>query len=109
MREAATMAVTAFVDRHFLAGEAHAFNDHPDRYRAFRVEIGLKVSLPEDGIRLVGSGKLGFSLNRDHLLRRFSRESDLDWVGVAPEIFDAATLELRQISRELAVAGADEK
>jgi len=109
MREAATMTAIEFVDTHFLNGEAYAFSDNPDRYRSFRNEIGLKLSILENRIRLVGSGKLGFSLNKDHLLQRFCRESDLDLVVIAAEIFDAATLELLQNSRELTLAGADEK
>jgi len=109
MRTAATMAATDFVERHFLRGEAYAFSEDPDRYRSFRIEIGAKLSMPEDRIKLVGSGKLGFSLNKDNLLRRFSRESDLDLVVIAADIFDAATLELRRNSRELALAGAEEK
>lgn len=109
MRAAATITPSDFVDRNFLYGEAYAFDEDPVRHRAFRAEVGYKLSVPEDQVCLIGSGKLGFSLNKDHLLRLFSPESDLDLVVAAQDLFDSTHLELVRRSRELALASQDER
>src|ERR1041384_1493203 len=109
MRVAAKGSAPDFIRDHVMTGEPYVYRGDAPRYNAFREEIAGKLSVHETAIRLVGSAKLGFSLSQDHLLRPFSRESDLDIVVVEPELFDAAMLELRERSKDIRMAGQDER
>jgi hypothetical protein len=109
MHAAANLTPDDFVKTNLLAGEAYVFNWTSERYGTFRREMAAKLQIHEDQVRLIGSAKLGFSLNRDHLLQRFRRESDLDLVVVDSDLFDGSVLELRQRARELGMASQDER
>ena len=109
MHAAATSTPVSFVDNNLLAGEAYVFGWNPEPYAAFRREMANKLAIGEDQVKLVGSAKLGFSLNNEHLLRRFRCGSDLDLVVVVSELFDSTALELRARARELELAGEDER
>ena len=74
MKLAATMPAEAFVDSHVLAGHVEICT--PEEYLALRAEVAHKLVVPDEDIRLIGSAKLGFSLNQDHLLKLFGGRSD---------------------------------
>ncbi|SCG55644.1 hypothetical protein [Micromonospora halophytica] len=48
-------------------------------------------------VQLVGSARLGYSLNPKKNFRRFHESSDLDVAIISPELFDQAWGELREI------------
>lgn len=109
MRRAATQQPEGFVTGHVLGGEPFALRGASDRYLLLRGEIASKLNVEPADVCLIGSAKLGFSLNREHLLRPFCRDSDLDIVVVSPTTFDAASLELASRAEEILLAGHDEK
>lgn len=109
IQAAATLPPEQFVNDHLLDDHAFVFGWRPDPYAAFRQSMEVLLGVGDGQLRLIGSAKLGFSLNPDHLLRRFRRDSDLDLVVVSSNMFDATLLELRQHARELGFAGDDER
>ena len=109
MRLAATLNPSDFIETRVLSGPAYAFNDNPESYSELIGEIAAKLEVQADQLTLIGSAKIGFSLNKDHLLKLFDRRSDLDLVVVAPVLFDTASLEVRLRQKELELAGAEER
>jgi hypothetical protein len=107
MRQAATSEPLQFVEEHVLSGSPFACSI--DEYLSLTTELATKLNVAQPDVRLVGSAKLGFSLNPDHLLRPFGRDSDLDFVVVASELFDQASLELVAQTGEISLAGEMEK
>src|SRR6266516_2848570 len=106
---ATTMVPADFVAAHLLGGECHVFAWDATRYAAFRQEMGAKLGLAQNRITLVGSAKVGFSMNPEALLRDFGSNSDLDVVVVAPDVFDAAALELAEEKNLIRRAGEEER
>src|SRR5438046_735833 len=107
MKLAAEMPANKFVKGHVLSGQA-AVCTEPE-YAALKAEIADKLMVPTDSLRLIGSAKLGFSLNSDHLLKVFGGHSDLDFVVVNSTLFDSASLEMAARSEEISLAGEDER
>jgi hypothetical protein len=94
MRLAATAVPRKFVDEQLFFVPPYAFRGNSAEYPEFRRELADKLAVTLEEIELVGSGRLGFSLNPEHLLKRFDRKSDLDVVIVSSSIFDEAWCEL---------------
>lgn len=109
MRAAVTMPPHQFVSEHMLGPRAFVFGWREEPHAAFCRSMEQALEVGNGDIKLIGSGKLGFSLNPDHLLRRFRRDSDLDLVVVSSERFDAGLLELRELAPELRLASEDER
>lgn len=109
IQAAATLPPEQFVNNHLLDDHAFVFGWAPEPYAAFRQSMEGVLGVGAGQLILIGSAKLGFSLNPDHLLRRFRSDSDLDLVVVSSDMFDEAVLELRQRALELAFAGDDER
>jgi hypothetical protein len=103
------MVPADFVDQVLFAAPPFAFRGSPAEYDSFRTELASRLSLSADDLLLVGSGRLGFSLNSDHLARRFSPESDLDIVIISSEIFDRTWAELLEKTTDILLAGDDER
>ena len=82
IRDAASLAAREFIDRHLFGGSPWAFRASPPEYDEFRAELAHRLAVDAGGIALVGSGRLGFSLNPHHLLSSFGSASDLDVVVV---------------------------
>src|SRR5437867_2255497 len=100
MRAAAEMPALQFIDQYVLGPRAFVFAWLEEPYLEFRRSMEGLLATGGGDIKLIGSAKLGFSLNPDHLLRPFRGDSDLDLVVVSSQLFDAALLELRQRSPE---------
>jgi hypothetical protein len=92
-----------------LAGEAFVFDWAPAPYAEFREMMGMRLGVSAANVGLIGSAKLGISLNEGRLFRKFRRESDLDLVVVHPSLFDEAALELRAMEGSLRAADSDER
>lgn len=64
------------------------FEPMPDAWREFRNEVGQQIGVAPADMRVVGSGRLGFSLKPGRNLRAFTPTSDVDLVIVSPDVFD---------------------
>jgi hypothetical protein len=106
---AADLAPEQFVNEHLFTDRAFIFDWDGPRFVEFRTSMEQLLEVEPGQVGLIGSAKLGYSLNPEHLLRRFRPESDIDLVVVAPDLFDECVLELRQRSSEIQLAGVDER
>jgi hypothetical protein len=66
----------------------YVFETHPPSWDGFRATISGALGVHIADIRVVGSGRLGFSLKPGHNLRRFRDTSDVDVAVVNPDLFD---------------------
>jgi hypothetical protein len=69
-------------------GAPYVFHQHPSSWDHFRDEIVGKLNVTRSDIRIVGSGRLGFSLKPGKDFRPFRDTSDIDVVVVNPTLFD---------------------
>lgn len=109
IRAAATLPPQDFVDHYLFVVSPYAFRASPAGYDDFRAELAARLGVAIDSITLVGSGRLGFSLNPEHLLRIFGPASDLDVVIVSSEVFDVTWTELLEKRSEIALAGEEDR
>lgn len=66
----------------------YVFDPRPDTWVAFRTEVSEKLGVEQADIRIVGSGRFGFSLKPGNNLKAYSDKSDVDVVVINPEVFD---------------------
>jgi len=73
-----------------LHGEAapYVFEPNPETWDTFRDEFVDRLGVARADIRIVGSGRLGFSLTPGNALRPFTEKSDIDVAIVSSELFD---------------------
>jgi hypothetical protein len=109
MRAAATRDPSDFVDQVLFAMPPFAFRSRPAEYEEFREEVAARLGVEGDDVVIVGSARLGFSLNPDHLLTQFTHKSDIDLVIVSSLVFDAAWEEMLANSTSIALANEDER
>jgi hypothetical protein len=79
---------------YLIEGTPYIFRNNNAKYQAFRKSISSILDVPIKNIVIVGSARLGFSLNPYHFGRNFGKKSDIDIVVVSAELFDRAWLEL---------------
>ncbi|MGH9425819.1 MAG: hypothetical protein ACRD2L_05865 [Terriglobia bacterium] len=72
----------------------YVFEPKPPAWNTFREEIALQLGVSQEDIRVVGSGRLGFSMKPGRNLARFTDTSDIDVVIVNPDAFDELWLAL---------------
>ena len=82
------------VQDHLFEGVPYAFRDSPRGFATLRDHLGGKLNLPQKNISIVGSGKIGFSLNPDNFGRQFSENSDIDVLVVNESMFDSIWLNI---------------
>lgn len=109
MRAAATSESSTFVNEVLFAVPPFAFRARPAEYDEFRGEVSARLGVAIGDVEIVGSGRLGFSLNPDHLLSSFGPKSDIDLVLVSSAVFDSAWEELLCNAGSIALANEDEK
>jgi len=83
-----------------IDGVPFAFRDSPADYDALRTALGTALQLSADAMTVVGSGRIGFSLNPQKYGTPFLPESDLDVVVVSAKLFDIAWLDLLRLGRK---------
>jgi hypothetical protein len=106
----ATLDPSALIENLFFSAEPYAFTVHQDCTCTDLVgELAEKLDLPISGLCLIGSGRLGFSLNQSHLLNPFSSSSDLDFVAVSSERFDESWEELTTARARIALSDEAER
>ena len=72
----------------------YVFEPKPLAWNTFREEIVSQLGISPGDIRIVGSGRLGFSMRPGRNLARFTDRSDIDVLIVNPEAFDELWLSL---------------
>lgn len=66
-------------------------------YVRWRHRVAIHLGVDPMSVQLVGSARLGYSMNPRKGYKRFNSESDLDIAVVSSELFDTAWTELRTI------------
>jgi hypothetical protein len=66
----------------------YIFGDRPAAWDMFRDELVVRLGVVRADIRIVGSGRFGFSMKPGHNLKAFRDTSDIDVVVVNPVLFD---------------------
>ncbi|WP_123028657.1 hypothetical protein [Mycolicibacterium stellerae] len=64
-------------------------------YLRWRHEVAKRLGVDPAAVQLVGSARLGYSLNPDKNFKTFDAESDLDIAIISPEIFELTWVEIR--------------
>jgi hypothetical protein len=109
MRAAATRNSSDFVNDVLFATAPFAFRSRPAEYDEFRAEVSERLVVEMESVEIVGSGRLGFSLNPEHLLSTFGSRSDIDLVIVSSPVFDSAWEEMLANADSIALANEDER
>jgi len=76
------------VNRRVFGGDPWVFRDDPKHYALLKAHLVGALGISADGITVVGSAKIGFSLSPDTFGRPFSDSSDVDVVIVDLGLFD---------------------
>ncbi|RZE63060.1 hypothetical protein C0R01_17700 [Streptomyces albidoflavus] len=66
-------------------------------YIKWRHLVATELGVDPMAVQLVGSARLGYSINPRKNFRKFQEDSDLDIAVISPELFDRAWAELREI------------
>lgn len=105
--QTAEKVVTDYV----FQGEPYVFRDSPEKLDTVRDHIRANFKVTPRDIIVVGSAKMGFSLNPDNFPRQFSESSDIDIVVVDRKLFDSAweTILKWHYPRRRELLGAPEK
>jgi hypothetical protein len=82
------------VEDHVLTGVPYLFRENPKAYQQFVATLSAQLRTPEADITVIGSAKLGISLDPDKFGTQFTRNSDVDTVIVNSEMFDQVWFEL---------------
>jgi hypothetical protein len=72
----------------------YVFEPRPEAWDTFRDELVSGLGVSRADIRVVGSGRFGFSMNPGHSLKAFGDTSDIDVVIVNADLFDRLWLAL---------------
>lgn len=80
-----------------LHGSVFYFNWDDNKYYCFKDEISKKLRVHTKNIEIIGSAKLGFSLNQERLGKSFGKKSDIDVVVISDILFEKAWSELISI------------
>lgn len=88
LNELETRPITDVVREHVFEGEPVVFASAPDLYGTLRAHLSTTLGVDADGITIVGSGKIGYSLSPDSFGRNFLKTSDVDVVVVHAGMFD---------------------
>ncbi|MGP8299435.1 hypothetical protein ACTPOK_16240 [Streptomyces inhibens] len=78
---------------------------HELKYIKWRHLVATELGVDPMAVQLVGSARLGYSLNPKKNFRKFHGGSDLDIAVVSPEMFDKAWGELREIIEDELFSG----
>ncbi len=89
-----TRDIEQVVREFVLEGETYIFRASPPAYRSFKERLAGSLGCRAENIRIVGSGKFGFSLAPHKYGQVFSPRSDIDVVVVDETMFDGAWIEL---------------
>ena len=78
----------AVVKKFIFEGEPYVFRRQPSALDLLHRHLCGTLKLSKENVLVVGSGKIGFSLNPDTFPRLFSEKSDIDVVVIDKRLFD---------------------
>ncbi|HTL40770.1 MAG TPA: hypothetical protein VL294_04800 [Pseudolysinimonas sp.] len=78
------------IESEVLDRDPFAFSDDMDLYSRLQRHLEKALGAEPGSVALVGSAAVGFSIAPDNFTRPFHEKSDLDFVVVSPQLFDAA-------------------
>jgi hypothetical protein len=87
------------IDEHLITGLPYVFRDNPEAYQAFANTLASELRTPLEDISLIGSARIGYSLDPDKFGTPFQPESDLDAVVINAAMFDTAWFQLYNFGR----------
>lgn len=82
------------VKEYIFLGEPYVFHDHKAALNLLSQHLSDELEITELNMTVVGSAKLGFSLNPENFPRQFSDASDIDVLIVSEELFDTIWMTL---------------
>lgn len=83
--------------RHFIINnKPFAFKTKPITYEQITQYIANRLDINPLEIKLIGSGKMGFSISPKKFSRVFSEKSDLDFAIINKKIFEKIVMEFNQ-------------
>lgn len=83
-----TTPLDSVVHQYIFQGIPYVFRDKPAALDLLIKHLSSAIKLDEENIRVVGSAKMGFSLNPDNFPRGFSDASDIDVIVINEQLFD---------------------
>jgi hypothetical protein len=74
----------------------YVFDSDPSTWQSFRSQLAGELGIEPGDIRIIGSGRLGFSTKPGANLKRFNDRSDIDVVIINARVFDELWMALLQ-------------
>jgi hypothetical protein len=81
--------LSELVDKWIFGGAVYAFERNRGAMELLTSHLAERIQTSPENIRVVGSAKLGFSLNPDTFSRIYTDDSDIDVIIVDDRLFDA--------------------
>ena len=97
------------VQRYLFDEFPYAFKDNQQNYYDLREKICGTFDIHPNNFTIVGSAKLGFSLNPDTLWRPFTDGSDIDIVLVSDKLFQDVWMQLLLYGQNTLILSTEEK
>jgi hypothetical protein len=76
------------VEDHVFQGIPYVFRESPQASQTLSRHLSVRLGVRQDDIVIIGSAKIGFSLDPDNFPRQFGRTSDIDVIIVDESKFD---------------------
>jgi hypothetical protein len=107
----ANSPLAAITQEHIFAGLPYVFRDEPASNGLLIGHVSDALCVLEQNVIVVGSAKIGFSLNPNSFPREFLDTSDIDVIVVSEELFDKVWMTLLewQYPRRLVNLGGSEQ
>ncbi|MBW8036009.1 MAG: hypothetical protein FVQ79_10345 [Planctomycetes bacterium] len=80
--------VDEIVQECIFGDDSYVFTAWPDGLSVLRQHLSSALNVSEDAVTVVGSAKVGFSLNPANFPRQFSESSDIDIIIIDEKHFD---------------------
>jgi hypothetical protein len=87
------------VENYLLQGVPFVFEPEPSAYKLLQNGLSEQLKVDEADITVIGSGRLGFSLDPNKFGAPYTSASDIDTVIVNSELFDKAWFEMCAVGR----------
>lgn len=88
------------IEEHLIAGLPFVFQDAPQKYQDFLGTLSAQFRTPAADISIIGSARIGFSLDPEKYGVPFRVASDLDTIIVNAAMFDTAWYQLYNLGRK---------
>lgn len=83
-----TLPLENIVQKYIFDGLPFVFRNQPETFDYLQNCIGHDLELQIQNVAVVGSARIGFSLNPGSFFRAFSPESDIDVIVIDEKLFD---------------------